>query len=401
MTGTLEAPIYPPEEEGATPEAIEKPPVARASRSKATARTKPTIDTSASSGAASAPAGPSSSEPPDAEAESTPAKVSRSRSTAPATAGRRAKVSGSAHVSPVEEDLSNNGSEVETTPVKPSRSRATASATAGRRAKINGSAHVSSVEEDLSANGSEVETTPVKPSRSRPAASGAARRKAKANGSVLPVEELDERSLKSSEVAVESPVIHSADSEDDQPSSPATGSQQETARRRIPSWVAIRSWIRGNLVLSSLAVALVVAVVFLTLTRLSLNNEDSLNSARTSAAAAAKSYAVDLASYNYKNLNQDFGKVLGESTPAFKSAFNQSTEDLKTSLTRYDASASATVVAVGLLSATTSRAVALVFLNQTVNNTIQKSKPSTTESRVEITLLRSGGRWLINQVSLL
>jgi hypothetical protein len=53
-----------------------------------------------------------------------------------------------------------------------------------------------------------------------------------------------------------------------------------------------------------------------------------------------------------------------------------------------------------MVSATTSRAVALVFLNQTVDNTIQKNKP-TTESRVEVTLLRSGGRWLIDQVSLL
>ena len=101
-----------------------------------------------------------------------------------------------------------------------------------------------------------------------------------------------------------------------------------------------------------------------------------------------------------KHLDQDFGKVLAESTPAFKQDFTQSSEVLKTALTRYDASASANVVAAGLVSATTSRAVVLVFLNQTVYNTLQKSKP-TTESRVEITLLRSGGRWLIDQVSLL
>jgi Mce-associated membrane protein len=152
--------------------------------------------------------------------------------------------------------------------------------------------------------------------------------------------------------------------------------------------------------LSCLAVALVVAVVLLTLAKLSLNSESSLNSARTSALGAAKIYAVDLASYNYKHLNQDFGKVLAESTPAFKQSFSQSSEALKAALTRYNASASAKVVAAGMVSATTSRAVALVFLNQTVDNTIQKNKP-TTESRVEVTLLRSGGRWLIDQVSLL
>jgi Mce-associated membrane protein len=335
MTGTLEAPVYPPGEEGgAIHEPIEKPPVARTSRTRATAR------------------------PPA------------------------------------------NGSEAELSGAKPSRSRATASGAAGRKPKVNGSVHAQEVE-DLSANGSEAEATPPKPSRSRATASGAAGRKPKVNGSVHAAQDVKELSSEGSETAVESPVTESADDEDVQPDPPAKESQEDTKRRFIPSWVAVRSWVRSNLLLSSLAVALVVAVVFLTMTRLSLNNENSLNSARTSAAAAAHSYAVDLASYNYKDLNQDFGKVLGESTPTFKQAFNQSTEALKTSLTRYDASASANVVAVGLLSATTSRAVALVFLNQTVNNTLQKNKPSTTESRVEITLLRSGGRWLIDQVSLL
>ncbi len=117
--------------------------------------------------------------------------------------------------------------------------------------------------------------------------------------------------------------------------------------------------------------------------------------------AAARTYAADLATYNYKDLNPDFGKVLNESTPSFKQDFTQSTEALKTTLTRYDASASADVLAVGLVSVTSNRAVAMVFLNQTVNNTLQKNKSSTTENRVEITLVYSGGRWLIDQVSLL
>jgi Mce-associated membrane protein len=200
--------------------------------------------------------------------------------------------------------------------------------------------------------------------------------------------------------AVEPPVIQSDDHEELQQIPSAEGSHPETTRRRAPSWVAVRSWVGSNVLLSVVAVALVVAVVLLTLTRLSLNSENSLSSARTSALAAANSYAVDLASYSYKHLDQDFGKVLDESTPTFKQNFTQSSEALKTALNRYDASASANVVAAGLVSATTSRAVVLIFLSQTVDNTLQKNKP-TTESRVEMTLLRSSGRWLIDQVSLL
>jgi Mce-associated membrane protein len=241
-------------------------------------------------------------------------------------------------------------------------------------------------------------TESSKAPRSRTTASSSAGRRAKANGSALGAQKVEEPSANGP--AVEPPVIQSADGEELQPSPPADEFQRDTTRRRASRRVAVRSWVGNNLLLSSLAVALVVAVVFLTLTQLSLNSGDSLNSARTSALTAAKSYAVDLASYNYKHLDQDFGKVLAESTSTFKQNFTQSSEALKTTLTRYDASATANVVAAGLVSATTSRAVALVFLNQTVDNTLQKNKP-TTESRVEITLLRSGGRWLIDQVSLL
>jgi Mce-associated membrane protein len=188
--------------------------------------------------------------------------------------------------------------------------------------------------------------------------------------------------------------VQSTEDQEPKPSLTADGSGRESVGRRTLRWV------RSNLLSSSLAVALVVAVVFLALSQLSLNSDSSLNSARTSALTAAKSYAVDLASYNYKSLDQNFGKVLNESTPTFKQDFTQSTDALKTAFTRYRASASGTVVSAGLVSATSTSAVVLVFLNQTVRNTLQKSK-STTESRVEITLLRSDGRWLINQVSLL
>ncbi len=253
-------------------------------------------------------------------------------------------------------------------------------------------------------------TSEAKASRSRTTQSAAARGKAKGNDFVLAAQEVEELATNGSAEtaepltvearAVEAPAVESADSEELQPSSPVGESQPETTRRRTPSWVAVRSWVGSNILLSIITVALVDAVVFLSLSQLSLNSTNSLNSARASALAAAKSYAVELASYNYQHLEQDFGKVLAESTPTFKQDFNQSTAALKTALTRYDASASANVVAAGLVSATTSRAVVLVFLNQTVDNTLQRSK-STTESRVEITLLRSGGHWLIDQVSLL
>jgi Mce-associated membrane protein len=175
------------------------------------------------------------------------------------------------------------------------------------------------------------------------------------------------------------------------------------SRSRVRRWAgSLRGRRLNPLVAVCLAVALIVAGILLTVSRMSLSDNDALNSARTSALAASRSYSVELASYDYHHLDQDFGKVLADSTPAFKQTFSQSSSALKTILARYNATATANVIAAGLVSASINRAVALVFLNQTVSNTTQKKgQPATTQSRVEITLLHEHGRWLIDQVSLL
>jgi Mce-associated membrane protein len=169
----------------------------------------------------------------------------------------------------------------------------------------------------------------------------------------------------------------------------AAGVQARLRRIFVDSFVAV--------VLGVVAIGLAVA---LALTMLHLSDNNSLDSARTSALATARTYSVELAGYNYLHLDQDFAVVLSHSTPSFQHSFSQSSDALKSTLVKYHASAQATVVAAGLVSASTSRAVALVFLDQTVTNSTQ-SRPTTDRSQVEITLVRSGGRWLIDQVTLL
>jgi Mce-associated membrane protein len=160
-----------------------------------------------------------------------------------------------------------------------------------------------------------------------------------------------------------------------------------------------REWLAAHIGAVVIGLIVVTLAGALIVTTLQLRHRNAIDSARTSALAAAKADAVALASYNYRDLNQDFAKVLAVSTPSFRQSFNSSSQSLKSVLTKYDATASASVSAAGVVSASTSRAVVLLFLDQTVTNTTQKK--TTTQSRVEITLLHSGGRWLINDVSLL
>lgn len=172
-------------------------------------------------------------------------------------------------------------------------------------------------------------------------------------------------------------------------SSPAAGAVLVPSRR----W---RTVAVGVVVVAALAVVLITLVA----ARDRINADNALNSARTTALSAARAYSVEVASYDYHHLAEDFQQVEQHSTPAFRATFSQSSQTLNSVLTRYGAIASARVLAVGLESASTSRAVADVFIDQTVTNTTQKA-PTTDQSRVEITLVRLHGRWLIDQLKLL
>jgi Mce-associated membrane protein len=159
-------------------------------------------------------------------------------------------------------------------------------------------------------------------------------------------------------------------------------------------------WMRSKAALLSAAALIVILVVGLALSLSALGNQNALASSRTSALSAARTYAVELASYNYRDLDRNFSAVAANSTPSFRRTFAESSDALKSTLSKYKATAAASVVSAGVVSASTSRAVVLVFLDQKIANSTQ-TKPTTDRSQVEITLATSGGRWLIDKVTLL
>jgi Mce-associated membrane protein len=159
-------------------------------------------------------------------------------------------------------------------------------------------------------------------------------------------------------------------------------------------------WMQSRAVLVSAAVLIVALAVGLALSLSALGNQNALASSRTSALSSARTYAVELASYNYRDLHHDFGTVAANSTPSFRRTFAESSDALESTLSKYKATAVASVESAGVVSASTSRAVVLVFLDQKIANSTQ-TKPTTDRSQVEVTVVRSGGRWLVDQVKLL
>jgi Mce-associated membrane protein len=164
--------------------------------------------------------------------------------------------------------------------------------------------------------------------------------------------------------------------------------------RRRPSW----PWVAVGVVVVAV---MVIELVLLLSARSQVSNLKALDHAETSALVAARQYATYVASYDYRTLNHDFGLVEAASTPTFRTQFQNSSGALKPVLTQYHAVAKAQVVAAGLESITTDRAVAAVFINQTVSNTTQKSGATTDQSRLELTLVQQHGKWLIDNLKLL
>jgi Mce-associated membrane protein len=160
------------------------------------------------------------------------------------------------------------------------------------------------------------------------------------------------------------------------------------ARRRFGVIEAV-----GLVVIVALAVALIIS-------RVQLSNQSATNGDRAGALAAARTDAVDVATYSYLHLQHDFGRVEGESTPSFRRSFIRSSDSLSKVLVQYKATASAKVLKSAVESISGSKAVVLLFVNQSVANTTQQGV-STDDSRIEVTLVHSGDRWLLQNLKLL
>ncbi|MGN6475311.1 MAG: hypothetical protein ACTHK4_16900 [Mycobacteriales bacterium] len=126
--------------------------------------------------------------------------------------------------------------------------------------------------------------------------------------------------------------------------------------------------------------------------------EHNLSSYELGALAAARSYTLTFATYRYDDLDADFAATEAHSVDPFLSQYRSKTELLRTTLIAAKASSTATVVSAGLASISPTRAVVDLFLDQTIVNS-RGTQPATTQ-RVELTLARRHGRWLISNLVL-
>jgi Mce-associated membrane protein len=111
---------------------------------------------------------------------------------------------------------------------------------------------------------------------------------------------------------------------------------------------------------------------------------------------AATVFAADLATYDYRDLGGNFRHVAERATPHFAGQLRQLTEELGPELQQTRAVATATVRSVGVVRASTTKAVVAVFVDQTVTNT-RTPEPRVERSRMELTLVKQGEVWRLDQ----
>ncbi|HET9076833.1 MAG TPA: hypothetical protein VFN68_07865 [Acidimicrobiales bacterium] len=180
------------------------------------------------------------------------------------------------------------------------------------------------------------------------------------------------------------------DTMDDEEVIPEPVADQPTRSRRRPP---LRTLIGGALIVL-LAAALVVSLI-------GWSGSRSQQGLRHSALEAAGTYGVYLSSYDYKNLDgptASWTEVDHHSTPSFRKDFDSTRSSLKKLVTDYKATAKGKVISAGLSSVTSSRAVALLFIDQTVTNTAQKPGTTTQPLRVELVMTHQHGQWLIDKL---
>lgn len=154
-----------------------------------------------------------------------------------------------------------------------------------------------------------------------------------------------------------------------------------------------RSRRLAYVVLPVLALLLAAATGFLVWQDISASATDR---ARAESTQAAKDSTMRLLSYQPDTVEEELTSARDLLTGEFKKSYTDLTNDVVIPGAKEKGIAAvASVPAVASVEASTSRAVALVFVNQTV--TVGDGAPTATASSVRITLDKVDGNWLISE----
>jgi Mce-associated membrane protein len=116
------------------------------------------------------------------------------------------------------------------------------------------------------------------------------------------------------------------------------------------------------------------------------------------ALAAGRQIAVDFVAYDYRHIDADFTRVVGESVGALSKDFATQSASVRDLIIKAKAISTATVAGAAIVTVSATSAQILVSLNRTVVNTTAKGGQSNAVD-LQLTLVRQHGRWLASAVN--
>lgn len=160
----------------------------------------------------------------------------------------------------------------------------------------------------------------------------------------------------------------------------------------------LRRFLRAGLLVPALVIALLAgSTAYL---GWGLRTSNAVAEARSSASEAGRQYALDLTTYDYRNLEGNFAAVTQNSTEKFGEQYKEVSESLTALIQQYQATSEGTVIRQGVAEADEGRVVLTLFVDQSVSNT-NTPQPRVDRNRMQMTLLREGDRWLLDDLRLL
>lgn len=147
------------------------------------------------------------------------------------------------------------------------------------------------------------------------------------------------------------------------------------------------------------AVLTVAAVVVALIFGHASSHNNSIAKARTAALAAAKPEVAAALTYSYKTLDADFAKAEQGMSTKFRANYARTAASTVTPLaTQTHATSTGTVTAAGVISASSSKVSVLVFADQVSTNKNLGGKNRLDLSVIEVTMIKQGGRWVIDDL---
>lgn len=155
--------------------------------------------------------------------------------------------------------------------------------------------------------------------------------------------------------------------------------------------------------LGALALVLVVVAAVLGLVTWSLpdvRHQDQVDEAQQSAPAAAERAAATILSYDYTSLDTDEKSAERYMTPAYAKQYATTFDKLvRPNASHLHAKVQADVRASGVTHADPDRAAVLLFVNQTTTSTANEGQPQRALNRVQMSMVKQGGTWLVDNIT--